>query len=618
MNMSTTELILKFDPNTIEHLGISLYSKLPSVISELISNSWDADSDEINIDFRDQGEIKEIYYSDDGMGMTFSELNEKYLLIGRNRRRQGASLTPKGRSAIGKKGLGKLAVFGICNEVEICTVKDGIENRFSMHIKDIKSASSNSYKPKIISHNIPVQKNNGTEIWLRDVKRKSKFSTSDIAHGLSKKFLIFDALRVELRHNGVDPLEISNELKYDGFLKQFEWEFPKVEFGVEYKNWDKIKGKIFTLDTPVKDTEMKGIYLTSRGKIVNVADFYGLRDTDQFHSYVTGYLEIDFIDEVDEDLISTDRHSLNWEHDVTKELQTYLQKIIRKIGGEWKIKRARLKQENIEKKSQIDILKWQSGMPTYERELSQKIINPILENSDISVDESERIISNVIDKFDNKVFKDYASKIADNIDPEHIGKFLDLLNDWKAIEAKQISDLALARIEVITKFEEHLNMDTKEVPTLHNFLKKFSWLLDPRILEFRDEVTYSKLLSESFLESDQPPENKRIDFLCSNALGGVLYVIEIKRSKYKVDQKALEQAWEYQHFLKDKFATGSGFSTVVCYVVGGEKSSDSKFQSKLQTYEKSGEVFVKTYRELLEQSKQYHREFIDMYDQIKK
>ena len=31
-------LVLKFDPNTIEHLGVSLYSKLPSVLSELISS----------------------------------------------------------------------------------------------------------------------------------------------------------------------------------------------------------------------------------------------------------------------------------------------------------------------------------------------------------------------------------------------------------------------------------------------------------------------------------------------------------------------------------------------------------------------------------------------------
>jgi hypothetical protein len=36
------------------------------------------------------------------------------------------------------------------------------------------------------------------------------------------------------------------------------------------------------------------------------------------------------------------------------------------------------------------------------------------------------------------------------------------------------------------------------------------------------------------------------------------------------------------------------------YVVGSEKNKDYKFQNKEKTYIQSGEVFVKTYRELLE------------------
>ena len=98
------KLELKFDPNTIEHLGISLYSKLPTVLSELISNSWDADADKVIIDFIDNGSLKEINYSDNGIGMTFQELNEKYLVIGRNRRIDDDNKTSiKGRKFIGKK-----------------------------------------------------------------------------------------------------------------------------------------------------------------------------------------------------------------------------------------------------------------------------------------------------------------------------------------------------------------------------------------------------------------------------------------------------------------------------------------------------------------------------------
>ncbi len=614
------KLVLKFDPTTIEHLGISLYSKLPSVLSELISNSWDADADNVSISFIDQNGIKEINYSDDGEGMLFDELNEKYLVIGRNRRvENNAQISSKGRKIIGKKGLGKLSVFGICDVIEVISIKNGLKNHFKMDINEIKKSRSDSYYPEIIDYNTPASTGEvGTKIFLKKIRRKSSFDLPDISLSLSKKFLIFDKMKVLSTLNGNDEIQVTNELKFNDLKQQFRWDFPNDEFGKDYSFWNSVKGSIITTETPVKDTEMGGIYLTSRGKIVNTASFYGLRDNDQFHSYVTGYLEVDFIDEFDEDVISTDRHSLNWENDKTKELQSYLQFIIKKIGTDWRHKRAGLKSETIKSNTSLDIKEWQNSLPTYERELSNKIIDPILENANIDVAESSAIIEGVIGKFENKTFKEYASKIADISKPEDIPTLLKLMDDWKAIEAKQYRDLAFARIEVIKQFEEYVDTNTKEVPTLHNFLKKFSWLLDPRILEFKDEVTYTNLLKVTFPEEKLEGSNKRIDFLCSNALGEILYVIEIKRSLFEVDDNALEQAYRYKVFLEEKYASQTGFSKVVCYVIGGSKSKDQFFKSKEATYIRSGEVFVKTYRELLEQSKEYHKEFIDTYDHFKK
>ena len=613
--MSDT-LVLKFDPNTIEHLGISLYSKLPSVLSELVSNSWDADAEYVSIDFIDRDGSKGIVFKDDGEGMTFEELQNKYLVIGRNRRKSTTSdISPKGRKVIGKKGLGKLSVFGICNIIEVISVKEGIKNHFRMNLSEIRQNKSDSYKPEIIVHNSPTNEPSGTLLHLKEIRRKSAYNLESIALSLSKKFLIFDEMDTALFLNGENRVCVTNDLKFRDLTQQFEWKFPDAKYDENYEYYERIKGTIFTLETPVKDTEMRGIYLTSRGKIVNTAEFYGARDNDQFHSYVTGYLEVDFIDEFDEDVISTDRQSLNWEHEKTKQLQDYIHKVIRKIGSEWKNKRAEIKKTAITEDTDLDIDEWQGNLPSYEKELSDRIINPILTNSNIDVDESRKIIENVIDKFDNISYKEYASQIADISEPEQIPTLIKLIDEWKMVESKEIHGLANARVEVIKQFEAYLNEDTKEVPTLHNFLKKFSWLLDPRILEFRDEVRYSNLLKEAYPEEELDGPNKRIDFLCSNALGEILYVIEIKRSNYTIDVKALEQAYEYGSFLSEKYASETGFSKVVCFVVGGEKSSERLFKNKEETYRKSGEVFVKTYTELLEQSKEYHKEFINAYDQ---
>ena len=81
--MEQKELQVTFDINTIDHLGVKLYSTIPPMIAELVSNAWDADANNVYINFKNEGE-KTITVSDDGIGMTFSELNDYFLKIGRN------------------------------------------------------------------------------------------------------------------------------------------------------------------------------------------------------------------------------------------------------------------------------------------------------------------------------------------------------------------------------------------------------------------------------------------------------------------------------------------------------------------------------------------------------
>lgn len=615
-NPNNDKLTLSFDPNTIEHLGVSLYSQLPNVLSELISNSWDADATEVIIQFNDANGKKSINYKDNGHGMTFDELNRKYLVIGRNKRQDGEDSSPKGRKPIGKKGLGKLSVFGICDEVTLISVKNEIKNKFTMELRAIKE-SSGKYHPKIIDKDIPTNENNHTEILLNTIRRKSKFDLQEIAISLAKKFTVFDQIRVILKNNE-DEIEIKNELKFDSIDEEFSWFFPETDLtGVEYEYKKNIGGIIITSKTPIRTVDMRGIYLTSRGKIVNIAEFYGARDNDLFHTYITGYLSVDFIDEEAEDLISTDRQSLNWEHDITKELREYLQEVIKKVGSEWRKKR-REEKSNEMKKDGLDVEHFLSGLKSHEKKLGEEILTPILTDANIDYGLAKKLTKSVIDKFDNEDFKEYANEIInlDMTDSSRV-QLLKLLDDWKMVEAKQYAALATTRIEVIQKFQELLDNNTKEVPTLHNFLVQFPWLIDPRILEFEDEVRFSEILKENFQENHLDGKDRRIDFLCSNPLGNTIYIVEIKRSNYRIDEAAIEQAYDYQSFL-GRYISSETPTNIVCYLVGGTISDDRKTTDKKITYARTGQVYVKTYNELLEQSKRYHKEFLDKYKELEK
>lgn len=80
------KLTMSFDPHTIEHLGIQMYSVLPNAIAELIANAYDAEASTVNIKLTDNDGKKSISVIDDGLGMTFVEINNAFLRIGRKRR----------------------------------------------------------------------------------------------------------------------------------------------------------------------------------------------------------------------------------------------------------------------------------------------------------------------------------------------------------------------------------------------------------------------------------------------------------------------------------------------------------------------------------------------------
>lgn len=132
------KLEMSFDPQTIEHLGVKMYSQLPNAIAELIANSYDAESPEVHIILKDNEEGKSIAVVDKGVGMSFDEINENFLRIGRKRRESDSGLSPNGkRKVTGRKGLGKLAFFGIGDTIHIFTKKNGECVNFTMNWNEL-------------------------------------------------------------------------------------------------------------------------------------------------------------------------------------------------------------------------------------------------------------------------------------------------------------------------------------------------------------------------------------------------------------------------------------------------------------------------------------------------
>jgi len=388
------ELIMSFDPKTIEHLGIKMYSQLPNAIAELIANAYDACASEVFIHLIDNNEGKKIIVADNGDGMTFDEINEKFLVIGRNRREEGEAVSSCGRIATGKKGLGKLAFFGIGETITVETCKDGIKTIFVLDWNELIHTSGRPYKPRF-KEDTCNKEERGTKIILSNLKRKSPFNPDSLSMSLAKLFNFPDDFIIFLQLNDEEIIEITNKLKYEGLNSEFEWKFPEwlEEKGLtSYSEYKNIKGKIITTEKPLKPG-MRGITLFANGRMVNSPEFFGSSESSHFFSYTTGWLDVDFVDNWEEDVISTNRQSLDWDNPKTTELRFFLTKILTEVHKEWREKRKAKKRKSISEKTRVNIEEWYSKTPPPIQRKIEPIVEKIVEESELTVSETNEIVS---------------------------------------------------------------------------------------------------------------------------------------------------------------------------------------------------------------------------------
>jgi hypothetical protein len=114
---------LRLSLSVLDDLGLNLYSNIPAVRSEIVANAWDADASVVDVEIDlSRGRI---VVSDDGIGMSFDDINKTFLRVGYPRRTEEKPTTKKGRHVMGRKEIGKLSLFATANTVEVQTAKCG-------------------------------------------------------------------------------------------------------------------------------------------------------------------------------------------------------------------------------------------------------------------------------------------------------------------------------------------------------------------------------------------------------------------------------------------------------------------------------------------------------------
>lgn len=119
----------RFDVSTFRLIGRDLITDRVTALFELIKNCYDANATEVTVTFENISvEAKEkslpssICIRDNGIGMSFADIRDKWMVIGTSSKRKNPfSPSPMRRKCVGEKGIGRFAVDKLGDVVNIIT-----------------------------------------------------------------------------------------------------------------------------------------------------------------------------------------------------------------------------------------------------------------------------------------------------------------------------------------------------------------------------------------------------------------------------------------------------------------------------------------------------------------
>jgi len=349
---------------TVDKLGVRLYDRVSAVVAELVANAYDADAEHVRVRVPlnsllakrnvESGEVEGYDYAievkDDGHGMTPDEANKHFLWVGKDRRKntdQGGQSRSKNRPVMGRKGIGKLAPFGICRVIEVISAggkrtRDGyIVSHFKMDYDRILTEDDDPVEMEKGEQDRTYRAEPGTIVRLLNFLPKRVPSLETFHRQLASRFgLQQAAFKIEVEDirnpNENPPFEIGrfDIPTMEGTRVDYSSEFVELEDGRKFP----VKGWMGLAKEAYKNKEMAGVRIYARGKIVaTTRDFEqpaGFTGEFTLRSYLVGEINADWLDEDDgEDLITTDRQDILWESDHGRALRSWGAEKLKLIGA---------------------------------------------------------------------------------------------------------------------------------------------------------------------------------------------------------------------------------------------------------------------------------------------
>ena len=572
--MSESPYKMRISLNVLNHLGYKLYSNVPAVLSEVVANSWDADATHVDINI----ESEKITINDNGHGMTFEDIDLKYLTIGYERRNDGRKITAQlNRPVMGRKGIGKLSLFSIANTVRVETFTDGKKHGFVMSAqridKQIRDQGGNTYYPDPLSDNEITLNKNGTRIVLTGLRKGVFQAPAALKKRLARRFSIIGAeynftACVNGKTVGVADREYFHKLQYlwyygeDGekYVKLCNSEklehykkregMVEVEDGIRYP----VRGWIGTTAKPgdLEDGEdsLNKIVVMVRGKLAQEDILGDFTEGGLYTKYIIGEIHADFLD-IDnlEDIATSNRQDIIKNDPRYIALRNWVKEEMRHIKGKW----TDLRNEGAEKEARrikaID--EWLEKLGNDKQKQAKSLLGKI---GALTIEEDERseLYQYCVLAFEKLKYRDSLSAL-ENVSSENLQAFTKVFAELDDIEATLYYEIVQERLDIINTLRQQTEDDVRE-KLIQKHLYNHLWLLDPSWDRAAGEAYMEKTVKAEFDTIDaglsEEEMRGRID-IKYKMTSGKHVVIELKRPSVEIgDLELIGQVDKYRTALQ--------------------------------------------------------------------
>lgn len=290
----------RFNARFGQLIGRNLISNPIVAVSELVKNAYDADADKIQVVFENlKSGIPTLRIVDDGVGMSLSDLIDKWMMVGTDNKLR-ETYTEKGRRKLGEKGIGRFSVERLAKRLTIKTTQknDPYALKVSINWDDYENSNCefSEIKHEIIKVS-EISEVSGTELILEDLRDDWN---SDTLHNLRKELNLIrpiDINKVSFRKytfkgNDVNIELISRDYKtHSGKITSSFMEYAQAHlFGEIYENGTgkikiRIKSNISMSKVEINETfELKSEEIDSSCGPVTYEVFVFLKDQRLYRS----------------------------------------------------------------------------------------------------------------------------------------------------------------------------------------------------------------------------------------------------------------------------------------------------------------------------------------------